>query len=30
VKPNYELMGVIAVLLAFWGWIAYIMSWGTL
>jgi len=28
VKPNYELIGVIAVLLAFWGWIMFVMGWG--
>lgn len=27
-KPNYELMGVIVVMLAFWAWIMFIMGWG--
>jgi len=27
-KPNFELMGVIVTLIAFWAWIMYIMSWG--
>jgi hypothetical protein len=27
-KPNYELFGVIAVLLAFWGWIMFVMGWA--
>jgi len=27
-KPNWELMGVILILLAFWGWIMFVMGWG--
>ena len=27
-KPNYELIGVIVILLAFWAWIMFIMGWG--
>jgi hypothetical protein len=28
VKINWELMGVIVILLAFWGWIMFVMGWG--
>ena len=27
-KINWELLGVIAVLIAFWGWIMFVMGWG--
>jgi hypothetical protein len=28
VKPNWELMGVILTLFAFWAWIAYLLGRG--
>lgn len=27
-RINWELFGVIAVLLAFWGWVMFVMGWG--
>ena len=27
-KINFELFGVIAVLLAFWGWIMFVVGWA--